>query len=385
MTYSDIDEVVKPKESGSFMSSQPNSPEVELWNSSRQLKEGLIRLRTLWEQKKLFTFTSHVRHQDITYAPNKDFIMKYILHVGENSLESNPSPNILLTKLNIPLNCVDNYQIRQHYLEEYSAKYSKAKHLLSNARKKQRKIIMTYYEAKEKENNIDELQIIKESLLEENEKIKKFKDALKDKLIIYQQRIQFLKDTEFWSRFEIQQLQSNTVESIENCTENSPELSTTKDSLHLLHDLEQIKYQINLLDDLCPTTNPDEHYSKLKSDENNFSPVNSNDNNKINHQYDNNESNIISHLTDNYKLHEIILKSSQRMILMFSLVVFSVIFLNNLLEYFLIYLTKPSVPITTLSRTSTIPISSFTILLSNIYNWTISWLLLFFRIFEFSV
>ncbi|CAF3339663.1 unnamed protein product [Rotaria sp. Silwood1] len=358
MTYSDIDEVVKPKESGSFMSSQPNSPEVELWNSSRQFKEGLIRLRTLWEQKKLFTFTSHVRHQDITYAPNKDFIMKYILH---NSLEANPSPNILLTKLNIPLNCVDNYQIRQHYLEEYSAKYSKAKHLLSNARKKQRKIIMTYYEAKEKENNIDELQIIKESLLEENEKIKKFKDALKDKLIIYQQRIQFLKDTEFWSRFEIQQLQSNTVESIENCTEN------------------------NLLDDLCPTTNPDEYYSKLKSDENNFSPVNSNDNNKINHQYDNNESNIISHLTDNYKLHEIILKSSQRMILMFSLVVFSVIFLNNLLEYFLIYLTKPSVPITTLSRTSTIPISSFTILLSNIYNWTISWLLLFFRIFEFSV
>jgi hypothetical protein len=54
-------------------------------------------------------------------------------------------------------------------------------------------IIMTYYDEKEKENNLDELQTIKESLLEENEKIKKFKEALKDKLMIYQQRIQFLK------------------------------------------------------------------------------------------------------------------------------------------------------------------------------------------------
>jgi hypothetical protein len=52
---------------------------------------------------------------------------------------------------------------------------------------------MTYYDEKEKENNLDELQTIKESLLEENEKIKKFKEALKDKLMIYQQRIQFLK------------------------------------------------------------------------------------------------------------------------------------------------------------------------------------------------
>jgi len=52
---------------------------------------------------------------------------------------------------------------------------------------------MTYYEEKEKQDNINELQTIKDSLLEENEKIKKFKEALKDKLIIYQQRIQFLK------------------------------------------------------------------------------------------------------------------------------------------------------------------------------------------------
>lgn len=54
-------------------------------------------------------------------------------------------------------------------------------------------IIMTYYEEKGKEDNIDQLQTVKESLLEENEKIKKFKQALKDKLVIYHQRIQFLK------------------------------------------------------------------------------------------------------------------------------------------------------------------------------------------------
>jgi len=52
---------------------------------------------------------------------------------------------------------------------------------------------MTYYEEKGKQDNMNELETVKESLLEENEKIKKFKEALKDKLIIYQQRIQFLK------------------------------------------------------------------------------------------------------------------------------------------------------------------------------------------------
>jgi hypothetical protein len=52
---------------------------------------------------------------------------------------------------------------------------------------------VTYYEKKEKHDNLNELQTVKESLLEENEKIKRFKEALKEKLIIYQQRIQFLK------------------------------------------------------------------------------------------------------------------------------------------------------------------------------------------------
>ena len=94
---------------------------------------------------------------------------------------------------------------------------------------------MAYYEEKEKQDNLDELQIVKESLLEENEKIKKFKEALKNKLIIYQRRIQFLKvqtifdvlsqktsfhkDAEFWSALEIQQLQNNTIESIQTSTE----------------------------------------------------------------------------------------------------------------------------------------------------------------------
>ncbi|CAF4251745.1 unnamed protein product [Rotaria sp. Silwood2] len=296
---------------------------------------------------------------------------------------------------------------------------------------------MTYYEAKEKENNIDELQAIKESLLEENEKIKKFKEALKDKLIIYQQRIQFLKDSKFSSTFEIQQLQNNINETIENCTENSPELSTTKDSLHLLHDFEQINYSVNLLDDLCLTTNTDQYYTKIKSHEDNVFLINNDDDDKFNHHFDNNESNIIAHLTDNHNLNGIIVKHARQshtklmpdidenlvssiskkrtkhyfqwlknncqfifmftsndqfdrfkimsMILTFSLVIFIVIFLNNLLEYFLIYLTKPSISITTLSPTSSIPISSFTYLLNNIYKWTISWLLPFFRLFEFSV
>ncbi len=53
-------------------------------------------------------------------------------------------------------------------------------------------IIITYYEEKEKQDDINRLQMVKESLLEENEKIKRFKEALKEKLIIYQQRIQFL-------------------------------------------------------------------------------------------------------------------------------------------------------------------------------------------------
>jgi hypothetical protein len=117
-------------------------------------------------------------------------------------------------------------------------------------------IIITYYEEKEKQDDINRLQIVKESLLEENEKIKRFKEALKEKLIIYQQRIQFLqvlsticffflielysfdiKNTELWSALETQQLQNdipNRQRSIDYFS--SPSDSPTKDdSSHLLH------------------------------------------------------------------------------------------------------------------------------------------------------
>jgi palmitoyl-protein thioesterase len=86
MTYSDIDEVIMPRQSGLFMGYQKNSLEVETWNNSRQFTEDLIGLRTLLEQGKLFTFTAHVKHQDVTHAPNKDFFMKNILSFFNNTL-----------------------------------------------------------------------------------------------------------------------------------------------------------------------------------------------------------------------------------------------------------------------------------------------------------
>lgn len=58
-------------------------------------------------------------------------------------------------------------------------------------------IILTYYDEKDKQDNVDHLQIVKDSLLEENEKIKKFKQALKEKLALYQQRIRYLKVRSF--------------------------------------------------------------------------------------------------------------------------------------------------------------------------------------------
>ncbi len=68
-------------------------------------------------------------------------------------------------------------------------------------------------------------------------------------------------------------------------------------------------------------------------------------------------------------------------ILIISLVVFLVIFMNDLLEQILIYLTKPSRPIPS-SSTSNSMIKSY--LLSTIYNYTTSWLLSVIRIFEYS-
>ena len=48
MTYTDVDVVVMPKESGWFRGFQPNSLTVETWNNSRQFTEDLIGMRTLW-------------------------------------------------------------------------------------------------------------------------------------------------------------------------------------------------------------------------------------------------------------------------------------------------------------------------------------------------
>ncbi|UJR15877.1 hypothetical protein I4U23_002803 [Adineta vaga] len=86
MTYSDIDEIISPRHSGLFMGYAPNSLHVETWNNSRQFTEDLIGLRTLWEQGKLYTFTAHVKHQDVPHAPNRDFLVKNIFPFFNNTL-----------------------------------------------------------------------------------------------------------------------------------------------------------------------------------------------------------------------------------------------------------------------------------------------------------
>ena len=86
MTYSDIDEVITPRESGLFRGYYNESLAIETWNSSRQFTEDLIGLRTLFEQGKLHTFTSHTRHQDTPHKPNKDFFMENILSFFNNTL-----------------------------------------------------------------------------------------------------------------------------------------------------------------------------------------------------------------------------------------------------------------------------------------------------------
>jgi palmitoyl-protein thioesterase len=86
MTYSDIDEVVTPRESGWFMGYANHSLKVETWNNSRQFIEDLIGMRTLLEQGKLHTFISHTRHQDAPHKPNKEFFMKNILPFFNNTI-----------------------------------------------------------------------------------------------------------------------------------------------------------------------------------------------------------------------------------------------------------------------------------------------------------
>lgn len=85
MTYTDVDKVVVPKESGWFMGYAAGSLNVETWNTSRQFTEDLIGMRTLLEQGKLHTFVSHVAHQDVPHEPNRDFIFTNILPFFNNT------------------------------------------------------------------------------------------------------------------------------------------------------------------------------------------------------------------------------------------------------------------------------------------------------------
>ncbi len=88
MTYSEIDEIITPRESSLFLGYLPNSLNVETRNNSRQFTEDLIGLKTLWEQGKLITFSYRVKHQDVPHAPNKDFIIKNIIPFFNNTLSS---------------------------------------------------------------------------------------------------------------------------------------------------------------------------------------------------------------------------------------------------------------------------------------------------------
>ncbi|CAF2116181.1 unnamed protein product [Rotaria magnacalcarata] len=78
-TYSKLDEVITPRESGWFLGYAEHSLDIETWNTSRQFTEDLIGIRTLWKPGKLFIFISHTRHQDTPHAPNRDFFLKNIL------------------------------------------------------------------------------------------------------------------------------------------------------------------------------------------------------------------------------------------------------------------------------------------------------------------
>ena len=88
MTYSDVDEIVTPGLSGWFLGYKPNSVEVETWNESRQFTEDLLGLRTLWEQGKIYRFTSHVPHGDSDHDRNKQFLFQNIMPFFNNTLSA---------------------------------------------------------------------------------------------------------------------------------------------------------------------------------------------------------------------------------------------------------------------------------------------------------
>lgn len=85
MTYSDVDQIIEPPQSGWFLGFQSKSIEVESWNQSRQFTDDLLGLRTLWEEGKLHFFTSHTPHGDSNHAPNKQFIFQNIIPFFNNT------------------------------------------------------------------------------------------------------------------------------------------------------------------------------------------------------------------------------------------------------------------------------------------------------------
>lgn len=86
MTYSDVDEIVEPSQSGWFLDYKPNSIVIEAWNESRQYTEDLLGLRTLEQQGKLLRFTTHVPHGDSDHDANKAFLFQNIIPLFNNTL-----------------------------------------------------------------------------------------------------------------------------------------------------------------------------------------------------------------------------------------------------------------------------------------------------------
>ncbi|CAF0813291.1 unnamed protein product [Didymodactylos carnosus] len=86
MTYSDLDEIITPRQSGWFMGYQTDTLKVELWNSSKVFQDDLIGMKTLLNTDRLHVYTSHTKHRESTHAPNKEFFFKNILQYFNNTL-----------------------------------------------------------------------------------------------------------------------------------------------------------------------------------------------------------------------------------------------------------------------------------------------------------
>jgi len=86
MSYSDLDEIITPRQSGWFMGYGAGSLKVEMWNSSREFQEDLVGMQTLFRENRLHVYTSHTKHQETTHPPNKEFFVKNIMQYLDNTL-----------------------------------------------------------------------------------------------------------------------------------------------------------------------------------------------------------------------------------------------------------------------------------------------------------